>query len=115
VTLMRFDPFRDLDRLMEQNLAGGTRTPRTMPLTAARHGDMFLVDLDVPGVRRDEVDLTVERNVVTVRATRSPGRSEGDDVIIDERPYGQFERRLFLGDNLDPAGCRRTCRTACCG
>jgi len=104
-TLMRFDPVRDFDRLMDQNLGGGTRTPRTMPLTATRRGDTFLVDLDVPGVRRDDVDLTVERNVVTVRATRSPERQEGDEVIIDERPYGQFERQLFLGDNLDPAGC----------
>jgi HSP20 family protein len=103
VTLMRFDPFRDFDRLMDQNLGGGTRTPRTMPLTATRRGDTFLVDLDVPGVRRDDVDLTVERNVVTVRATRSPERQEGDEVIIDERPYGQFERQLFLGDNLDPS------------
>jgi hypothetical protein len=34
--------------------------------------------------------------------------------MIDERPYGQFERQLFLGDNLDPAGCRRTCTTVCC-
>jgi HSP20 family protein len=74
-----------------------------MPLTATRRGDTFLVDLDVPGVRRDDVDLTVERNVVTVRATRSPEREEGDEVIIDERPYGQFERQLFLGDNLDPS------------
>jgi HSP20 family protein len=103
VTLMRFDPFRDFDRIVEQNFPGGTRTPRSMPLTAARRGDMFLVDLDIPGVRRDDVDLTVERNVVTVRATRSPDRAEGDDVIIDERPYGQFERQLFLGDNLDPS------------
>jgi HSP20 family protein len=71
-------------------------------LTAARRGDMVLVDLDVPGVRREDIDLTVERNVVTVRATREPNRAEGDEVIIDERPYGQFERQLFLGDNLDP-------------
>lgn len=103
MTLMRFDPFRDFDRLMDQNPGGGTRTPRTMPLTATRRGDTFLVDLDVPGVRRDDVDLTVERNVVTVRATRSPEREEGDEVIIDERSYGQFERQLFLGDNLDPS------------
>jgi len=103
VTLMRFDPFRDFDRVMEQNFAGGTRTSRTMPLTAARRGDTVLVDLDIPGVRRDDIDLTVERNVVTVRATRSPDRDEGDEGIIDERPYGQFERQLFLGDNLDPS------------
>jgi HSP20 family protein len=100
---MRFDPFRDFDRIVEQNFTGG-RTPRTMPLTALRRGDTFLVELDLPGVHRDDVDLTVERNVITVRAQRSPDRQDGDDVIVDERPYGQFERQLFLGDNLDPGG-----------
>ncbi|HEY2205999.1 MAG TPA: Hsp20/alpha crystallin family protein, partial [Pseudonocardia sp.] len=98
---MRFDPFRELDRFMEQSFSGSGRTPRSMPMTALRRGDVFLVDLDLPGVDRDDVELTVERNVVTVRARRAPHRAEGDEVIIDERPYGEFSRQLFLGDNLD--------------
>ena len=85
--LMRFDPFRQFEQIMEQNFAG-TRTPRTVPMTALRRGDTFIVDLDLPGVVEDDVELTVERNV-------------GDEVIIDERPYGEFTRQLFLGDNLD--------------
>ena len=87
MTLMRFDPFRQFEQIMEQNFAG-TWTPRTAPMTALRRGDIFTVDLDLPGVVEDDVELTVERNV-------------GDEVIIDERPYGEFTRQLFLGDNLD--------------
>lgn len=101
---MRFDPFRELDRIVEQNISGGGRTPSSMPMTALRRGDMFLVDLDLPGVDRDEVEITVERNVVTIRARRSPARDDGDEVIIDERSYGEYSRQLFLGDNLDPSG-----------
>jgi HSP20 family protein len=101
---MRFDPFREFERIVEQNFSSGGRTPRTMPMTALRRGDSFLVDLDLPGVHRDDIELTVERNVVTVRATRTAARQDGDEVIIDERPYGEFSRQLFLGDNLDPSG-----------
>jgi HSP20 family protein len=99
---MRFDPFRELDRLAEQTLSAGTRAIRTMPMEALRRGDEFKVYIDLPGVVSDDVDLTVERNVVSVRARRAPARQDGDEVLIDERPYGEFNRQLFLGDNLDP-------------
>jgi HSP20 family protein len=102
MTLMRFDPFRDLERLTDQALAGG-RGPRAMPMEAFRRGDEFVVGLDLPGVDPADVDVTVERNVVTVRARRSPLRREGDELLVDERPQGEFSRQFFLGDNLDTA------------
>jgi HSP20 family protein len=104
VTLLRIDPFREFDRIMGQNIASGTRTPWSMPMTALRRGDSFFVDLDLPGVDKDDIELTIERNIVSVRARRAPERQEGDEVIIDERPYGEYARQLFLGDNLDPSG-----------
>jgi HSP20 family protein len=100
MALMRFDPFRELDRLADQALAG-QRTMQTMPMEALRRGDQFIVGLDLPGVDPNDVDVTVERNVVEISARREPLRREGDEVIIDERPQGQFRRQLFLGDNLD--------------
>ena len=100
MTLMRFDPFRELDRWTEQALAGA-RTVRTMPMEALRRGDLFIVALDLPGVRQEAIDVTVERNVVSVRATRRPLAEEDDEVIVDERPHGEFSRQLFLGENLD--------------
>lgn len=101
MTLMRFDPFRELDRLAEQTLSVGTRALRSVPMEALRRGEKFIVRLDVPGVGSDDIDLTVERNVVNIRVRRLPDRQEGDDVLIDERPQGEFVRQLFLGDNLD--------------
>jgi HSP20 family protein len=102
VTLMRFDPFREFDRIVEQNFPYAGRGPRSMPMTALRRGDDFLVELDLPGVHPEDVELTVERNVVTIQARRASAREEGDEVIIDERGYGDYSRQLFLGDNLDP-------------
>jgi HSP20 family protein len=103
MTLMRFDPFRELDRLSERVLAGGTRT---MPTEAYRRDDEFFVLLNVPGVEPSEVHVTVERNVVNVQATFGSSRREGDELIIDERPHGRATRQFFLGENLDAAKLR---------
>jgi HSP20 family protein len=99
MAVMRFDPFRDFDRLTEQFFGG--RGMRTIPMEAYRRGDQFFIHLDLPGVSPDAVDLTLERNVLSVRAERQSPRQEGDEVLVDERPQGAFTRQLFLGDNLD--------------
>src|SRR5512133_3834199 len=100
---MRFDPFRDFDRLAEQMLGGGRGggVPRTFPMDAYRRGDRFFVHLDLPGVDPDSIELTSEQNVLTVRAERRFEREEGDELIISERPQGVFSRQLFLSDALD--------------
>ncbi|MFC3897153.1 hypothetical protein ACFOWZ_37235 [Lentzea rhizosphaerae] len=52
MTLMRFDPFRELDRFTEQVL-GGTRTHLMMLVEAYRRGDEACVHVDLPGVGSD--------------------------------------------------------------
>jgi HSP20 family protein len=108
MVLMRFDPFRELDRLADQAISGA-RMPRTLPMEAVRRGDQLIVAIDVPGIDPSDVDVTVERNVVELAACRQPIRQEGDEVIIDERPAGEFRRQLFLGDNLDPGKMTASC------
>jgi HSP20 family protein len=99
--LMRFDPFRELDRLTEQ-LTGTTASgTRSFPLDAYRRGDRFFVHFDLPGVDPDSIDVTVERNVLSVRAERRLPRQEGDDFVVAERPQGIFTRQLFLAETLD--------------
>lgn len=105
MALVRSDPFRELDRLAQQLWgSGGSNRPTSMsmPMDAYRKGDVFLVQIDVPGVRGDAIDLTVEDNVLTVRAERpSPSTTDGVSTLVSERPYGTFVRQMFLGDNLD--------------
>jgi HSP20 family protein len=102
MALMRYDPFRELDRLTEQ-LWGrqGRAAAGQMPMDAYRRGDRFIVSFDLPGIDPSSIDVTVERNVLTVKADRSPSSREGDEVVVAERPHGSFSRQLFLGDNLD--------------
>ncbi len=99
--LMRFDPFRDLDRLTDQVGRGTRQLPAVLPMDAYQRGDSFVVHFDLPGADPDSIDLTVERNVLTVRAERSWPRSEGDEILVSERPQGTFSRQLFLGESLD--------------
>ena len=83
ISVMRFDPFRDFDRLTEQML-GGRRgaEPRSFPMDAYRRGDRFFVHLDLPGVDPDSIELTCEQNVLTIRADRRFDQREDDDLIV---------------------------------
>lgn len=93
--LMRFDPFDDLfDRVRERGWA------RTMPLDAYRKGEELHVYVDLPGVRPESIDVTVEKNVLTIKAERH-WVDETAETVVCERPQGSFTRQLFLGDGLD--------------
>lgn len=98
--LMRTDPFRDLDRLAQQ-VFGTPARPAAMPIDAYRQGDEFVVQFDLPGVDAQSIDLTVEKNVLTVHAQRRRSAPDDLEMLVGERPHGTFSRQLFLGDTLD--------------
>jgi len=98
--LVRTDPFRELDRFTQQVL-GTVARPAAMPMDAYRDGDTFYVHFDLPGVSADSIELTVEQNVLTVRAERKPAQPGGAEMLVAERPAGVFTRQVFLGDTLD--------------
>ena len=108
---MHFEPFRavrDLDRVANQ-LLSGTRLPLSVPIDVWREGQAYHVELDLPGVDPEGIDLQVERNTLTVVATRqatfeAPTGSEERQVVVAERPQGTFRRELVLGDGLDLDG-----------
>ena len=47
------------------------------------------------------IDLTVEKNVLTVHAERKRSDDETVELLVGERPHGTFSRQLFLGETLD--------------
>jgi HSP20 family protein len=97
--LMRFEPFREFDRVSEELLR--QRSARQIPVDAYRQLTDLKIHLDLPGVDLGSIELTVERDVLTVVATRNwiPG---ADDVVeLQERAQGEFRRQLMLGESLD--------------
>lgn len=103
--LMRTDPFRELDRFAQQvfGTTGTWSRPAAMPMDAYRAGDEYVVVFDLPGVDPDAIELTVERNVLTVKAERRPTTPNDVEMQVSERPLGVYSRQLFLGETLDSA------------
>ncbi|WP_030834327.1 Hsp20/alpha crystallin family protein, partial [Streptomyces sp. NRRL S-98] len=102
--LMRTDPFREMDRIVQQ-LSGTSGTwskPSVMPMDAYREGDVYVIAFDLPGVSTEAIDIDVERNMLTVKAERRPA-AKGDTVQMElsERPLGVFSRQIMLADTLD--------------
>jgi HSP20 family protein len=101
--LLQNSPFRELDALFNQrDPRSAWIASRPMPMDAYRRGDNVWVHLDLPGVAADTIDISVERNVLSVAAERSYQREEGDRVYFDERHEGTFRRQVTLGEGLDP-------------
>lgn len=100
--LVMNSPFRDFDSLFDQ-LSGRSsgQTTSSMPMDAYRRDGDVWVHLDLPGVAADSLDVSVERNVLTVSGERNWQREEGDQLYLNERRRGTFRRQVTLGDGLD--------------
>src|SRR5215210_4169711 len=76
--LMQSDPFRDLDNLFNRLSSRQANASGVMPMDAFRRGSDVWVHIDLPGVKAESLDITVERNVLTVAAERNWQRQEND-------------------------------------
>lgn len=102
MVLFQNDPFRDLDTLFDR--VGKPRTAfSALPMDAYRRDSDVWVHLDIPGASPDSIDISLERNVLTVSAERGWARQEGDQIYLNERRSGTFTRQVHLGDGLDGA------------
>ncbi|MFH8642579.1 Hsp20/alpha crystallin family protein [Streptomyces goshikiensis] len=102
--LMRTDPFREMDRIVQQ-LSGTSGTwskPSVMPMDAYREGEEYVIAFDLPGVTPEAIDIDVERNMLTVKAERRPAaKNDTVQMELSERPLGVFSRQVMLADTLD--------------
>jgi HSP20 family protein len=97
---LRFDPFRDFDRLAAE-VFGTARTPAMMPMDCLRTGEAFVCRFDLPGIDTDSLDVSAENNTLTVRAERHRNDAEDSTYLVSERPSGTYSRQLVLGDGLN--------------
>lgn len=102
--LIRFDPFREFDRMFDQAL-NQARQP-SFPMDAYRSGDTIVVHFDLPGVDPDTIDIEYERQTLTVNAERTWRPTEGDQLLATERVHGRFQRQILLGEGLDADGLK---------
>ncbi len=70
--------------------------------------DSLILLVDLPGLERDDIDLQVEANALTIQGARSRTAPVGG--IRLERPAGRFRRSFRIGIPIDPAGVRASYR-----
>ena len=95
--MLRFDPLRELDRFTRESR---DRTPSVMAFDAVRGEDAVTLYFDVPGVSAEDLDVSVDRNQLTITAERV-WQSGDDEILVSERPQGTFTRRVMLSDSLN--------------
>jgi HSP20 family protein len=98
----------DIDRLFENFLQPvrwvEEATSDLVPaLDVIERDHEYVVRTDMPGVKKDDIDITVENGVLTLSGeTKSDTQEkEGDRVIRQERRYGKYVRSLRLGTQVD--------------
>jgi HSP20 family protein len=95
-----------MNRLMEDSFVwglpgwnGGTRTAQ-LPLDAYVTDDEIVVQVAVPGVSPDDVEITFEGNTLTVKGEVA-GYEEDRNYLFAERFHGQFSRTLRIDIPVD--------------
>jgi HSP20 family protein len=108
MTVAGFDPFSTFERILSRTGWPDTGAGRALalPVDVYRSGDEFIIEIDVPGMDPASLDLTVERNMLSIAGER-PARHDAD-VVLCERPHARFTRQLYLTENLDTDQVRAT-------
>jgi HSP20 family protein len=94
---------RLLDDVMGTSLGTATNRRTFVPDIDifARDGQVEFV-CDLPGVRREDLDLTVEGRVLTIKGLRKFDGDKGKDAqVVLGRSYGSFSRSFNLPNDLD--------------
>lgn len=115
MTVVRFDPMREMDRLSRRfnklfrQLDGGVRVERGnfVPRVDVAEDDQHVyIHAEVPGVAKDNIDVSVtdERMLVIKGNKRHEQKSANENTIRVERSYGDFVRSFALPDNINTDG-----------
>lgn len=113
--VMRWDPFREavslreaMDRLFEdsftparrqQNGNSGERMMR-LPLDAYVTAEEIVILANMPGVKPEDVEITIEGDTLSIRGERTRPL-ENVDYVMQERPFGKFQRTLNINIPVD--------------
>jgi HSP20 family protein len=118
MTIVRYDPFRDLrtlqeevNRLFSTNLTRGFgeegigRGAWNPSVDIYENKEQIVLEAELPGMNRDDFDLSVENNVITLRGERQfEKKDDSDNYHRVERSYGSFTRSFTLPQTVSAEG-----------
>jgi HSP20 family protein len=74
---------------------------RLARMDAIRRENEVELRFDLPGIDPESIDVSVDRGVLTVKASRNEEYTEGEKPVIRERVMGSYVRRVRLSDTVD--------------
>src|SRR6266478_5364723 len=118
MSIVRYDPFRDLRTLQEEvnrlftgnmarafddeGIARGSWNPN---VDIYENKDHIVLEAELPGMKREDFDLSVENNIITLRGERQfEKKDETDNYHRVERAYGTFTRSFTLPNTVSGEG-----------
>jgi HSP20 family protein len=104
---------REIDRLFEDTFSRGDGVNSWSPAVDVSESDKELkLELELPGINPEDVEITAENNILTVRGEKRGERKEGAEdsrYHIVERSYGSFTRSFQLPAGLDDSKIQAEC------
>jgi HSP20 family protein len=98
-----------MDRLFEDSFVrppawgSGALDGFSLPVDVSMTADELVVEAQLPGVKMDDVDITVENGRLTIRGETGTDRSDNDgDFLVREIRRGSFSRTISLPNGLKP-------------
>src|SRR5437660_12629542 len=118
MSIVRYDPFRDLRTLQEEvnrlftgnvarafddeGIARGSWSPN---VDIYENKDQIVLEAELPGMKREDFDLSVENNVLTLHGERHfEKKDDTDNYHRVERSYGNFTRSFTLPNTVSGEG-----------
>lgn len=105
-----YDPFAgsgidDLFRGFFAPVRRDSDTPVSIKVDVTENDKGYVVHAEVPGVKKDDIHVTIEGNQVSIsaEARRETEKKEGDRVLRSERYYGSSYRSFVLPSDIDEA------------
>ena len=100
------DRMLTLNRVFDQALNAAASSRVWVPaMDVAERRDAYIVQAELPGVSPDQVDITFEQNVLTVRGAKTPAidpQTDGETrIFAAERVHGSFERSVRMPEFVD--------------
>lgn len=109
MAIKRYEPWglgllSQLQKELERSAAeGSTATAEWAPAVDIREeNDRFVIHADIPGVKPEDIDISMENGVLTIRGEKkTEAETEKEGYKRVERTYGSFYRRFSMPDTAD--------------
>ena len=111
--ITRYDPFEDFFKdfgkgFWVKPFAMPAETELTMKIDVKEDDKSFTVKADIPGVKKEDIQVDLDEDRVSVRAEVKQEKEEkkGEKVVYSERSYGMVSRSLSLPAAVDAKGAK---------